>query len=75
MNITLNSFSNYAISFLKEEVLPTLTAQQKKILIISSIAFGFLAACYAISRCFKPQMEGSFNDDGGLDGPGKDQVF
>jgi len=55
--------------------LPTLTAQQKKILIISSNAFGFLGCMLCHKPLFKPQMEGSFNDDWGLDGPGKIKYF
>lgn len=51
MNIHLNSFSNYAVSFLKESVLPSLSAQHKKILVIVSLALGFLAACYALRHC------------------------
>lgn len=48
MNIHPNSFSNYAVSFFKESVLPSLTAQHKKILLITSIVFG-LAVCYMVS--------------------------
>ena len=51
MYINFHSFSNQAISSLKENILPTLTAQQKKILIIASIALGFLAALYLAARC------------------------
>lgn len=51
MNINFNSFSCYAVSFLKESILPSFTAQQKKILVIASIAFGVLAAWYVASRC------------------------
>ena len=42
MNSNLTSFSSYAVSFLKENVLSSLTAKQKKILIIASIAIGCL---------------------------------
>ena len=35
-----------------------MTPQQKKILVIASIAFGVLALCYAITRrCFKAGIE------------------
>lgn len=51
MNIHLNSFSNYAVSFLKESVLPSLSTQHKKILVIASLALGFWAACYALRHC------------------------
>ena len=56
MNINFNSFPSYAVSLLRENVLPSLTAQHKKILVIASIAFVFMAACYAVvyhCRCFK----------------------
>ena len=45
------SFSNYAVSLLKDQVLPSLTAQQKKILLVVSVAFSCLAALYVIYRC------------------------
>lgn len=61
MNINLNSFSNGVNLFFKESVLPSVTAQQKKILMIASIAFGFLVACYLANRYFfkaaSPQIE------------------
>ena len=57
MHINFHSFSNQAISSLKENILPTLTAQQKKILVIASIALGFLAALYlAGRRCFTAEL-------------------
>ncbi len=51
MNIYFDSISNCAAFFLKEKVFPVLSAQHKKILIIVSLAFGFLAACYALRHC------------------------
>src|ERR1700730_5427672 len=56
------SFSNYVISLLKDNVLPSLTAQQKKILLIASVAFSCLASCYLIYRCCfrtKPLTDGN----------------
>lgn len=46
----LCTFSNYTASLFKENVLPSLNAQQKRMVIIASLAFGFLATCYAISH-------------------------
>ena len=52
MNIKLNVFSDYAVSLFKENVLPSLTSQQKKIILIASIALGLLAAAwYFASKC------------------------
>ena len=51
MNIHLNSISNYSATFLKERILSSLTSQQKKIIVIASIAFGLLAALYLAIRC------------------------
>lgn len=58
MNISFNYLSAVAseTSFLfKERLLPSLTDQQKKILVIVSAALGFLIACYLIINhiCFK----------------------
>jgi hypothetical protein len=50
MNVNLNFFSNSALSFFRESVLPSLTARHKKILVVVSLAFGLLAACLAINR-------------------------
>lgn len=63
MNIHFNSLSNYTTSFFKESLLPTLTNQQKKILIIASVAFGFLAACYAMYHYAKRQKEPSDSNE------------
>lgn len=66
MNINFHSFSNYAISF-RDNIISSLNPQQKKILVIASVAFGILAACYAISRCcFKASIK---------DGPGKNSFL
>lgn len=61
------SFSSCAILFFKESILPTLTAQNKKILLIASAAIGFLAACYLAKRycCC------SFTYEPPLNGPGR----
>ena len=64
MYIKLNDFSRCTSAFLKESILPSFTAQQKKIILIASIALGILAAgWYVMSRC-------SFTTKP-LDGPGK----
>lgn len=52
MNIfqmNLHSLSNNAIALFKENLLPTLTTQQKKIVLIASCALGFLVTCFAIT--------------------------
>ena len=85
MNI-YSIFSSYAAPLFRENLLPALTAQQKKILIIASLAFGFITALYVASRCrFQAQLlngqgkitppngdvlEGEFKN-GKLNGPGK----
>ena len=51
MNINMSSFSSYAVSLFKQSVLPSLTSQQKKIILIASLAFGLLAVWYAACRC------------------------
>src|SRR5215207_2863382 len=57
MNIHFNSWDHYVMSSIKENVLPTLTAQQKKISIVVSLALAFLAACYVASHyCFKGKI-------------------
>jgi hypothetical protein len=64
MNIYFNHFSNHFISHLNESVLPSLTSQQKRILIVASIAFGVLAACLIACRCcFKLQISFISDDD------------
>lgn len=64
MYIKLNDFSYWTSAFLKESVLPSFTAHQRKIILIASIALGILAAgWYIISRCSYAAKP--------LDGPGK----
>lgn len=48
----LTSFPSHTVSLLQEKVMLSLSSQHKRILLIASCALGFLAACYAISRCF-----------------------
>src|SRR6476661_9444881 len=56
MDIYFQAFSNYAVTAFKEIILPTLTAQQKKICLIAALALGFLAASYLVRRyCFNTQ--------------------
>ncbi len=52
MNINFSLLSNNSVYFFKERVLPILTAQQKKIIAIASIAFGCLAAYYIWSHFY-----------------------
>ncbi len=53
MNIHLNSFSELPVSFIKQKFLLSLTPQQKKIVLLASIAFGFIALCVACLWRFK----------------------
>ena len=46
---SLNSLSHYMIPLFKQTILPSISVQQKKILLIASLAFSFLAACYLVS--------------------------
>lgn len=58
MNVNFNSLSSNALSFFKENVLSSLTDQQKKILIVASIAFSCLAACYLVRQwCLISKVE------------------
>ena len=50
--MNIHSFSISAVSFFREHFLPSLTAQQKKIILLASLAFGCLAACCAMRPCF-----------------------
>lgn len=50
MNISF--ITNNFLPCVNENVLPFFNNSVKKILIIASIAFGFLTACYVASRCF-----------------------
>jgi hypothetical protein len=57
MNICFNSIYSFS-SLLKESVIPSLTAQQKKIIAIAAIAFSCLAVCYIVMRscCFRAEQ-------------------
>lgn len=53
MNI-FNTSANYTFSFFKGSIFPTHTQQQKKILLVASLAIAFLTTCYFLYRhCFK----------------------
>lgn len=71
MNINFNFLFCHATSLFKESVLPFLTAQQKKILVVASIAFGLLSAYYLFGCCcFNATVKSSFppeDKDGILD--------
>ena len=57
MNINIPSFS-FAVYFFKESLMPSLSAQQKKIIIIASLALACLTACYMINRsCFRTKIK------------------
>ena len=50
---TLNSIPHYTAHFFKEAVLDSISIQQKKIILIASLAFSLLAAYYLIKHyCF-----------------------
>lgn len=51
MNISFRPFSDYSLSFVKEEGFLSLTDQQKKIALIFSMALSFLAICLVAARC------------------------
>lgn len=56
MNINITHFSTYAVFFFRERVIPSLTAQQEKIIIIASVSFGCLAASYLVYHfCLKSE--------------------
>lgn len=54
MNIQLTPLSTQTLIFLRDRILPSLTAQQKKVLMVATIVFAALAACYFVFRscCF-----------------------
>ena len=52
MNIFFNSITNHSIYFLKETVLPSLSAQRKKILVVVTIAFALLSALCLAGVCW-----------------------
>lgn len=54
----ISSFSNEIFSFSKEVIVRSLSDQEKRILLIVSVAFGFLAACYVAFRCYN-KFQGS----------------
>lgn len=52
----LNSFTCFCVCLLKEKILPSITQQQKKVLLVTSVAFACLAASYAFYfYCLKPK--------------------
>lgn len=60
MNINFQSIASQTVSLFKEHVLSSLTDQQKRILVIASLALSCLTLYYAISRfCFKANKLGS----------------
>lgn len=58
MNINISHVSNYMLSFFRENVPSSLSAQYKKILMVVSIALGFIAICYmAKKKWFNGKVE------------------
>jgi hypothetical protein len=59
MNINISHFSRNVVFFLRDNMFPSLTTQQRKIFfIIVSMAFGYLASCYLARRiCFKDALQ------------------
>lgn len=51
MTIDFHPYLNHATGFFKERLEISLTAQQKKILVIAALALSALALIYAVSRC------------------------
>lgn len=51
MNISLNSFSNYSLSFLNDKGIGSLTEQQKKIALIFSTVMALFIICLAATQC------------------------
>lgn len=50
---TFNYFYTSTTSFFRENALSFLTIQQQKIILITSLAFSCLAACYVMRRCYR----------------------
>lgn len=65
MNIHLNCLFNYGLSFFKENILSSLTAQKKKIIMVASAIFGCSVAYYVLKRCFK--VNEIIDEDGKLE--------
>lgn len=62
MNIQMNNFASHALFFMRESILPSLTAQQKKVLVIASIAFAWLAACYLMFQSCNFEVKNEDDD-------------
>jgi polyhydroxyalkanoate synthesis regulator phasin len=63
MNIRFSSISHEAVFFLKENLLPSLTALQKKIFIVVAIALSFYVAWSLFNRCIISFKAKPLNDD------------
>lgn len=57
-----NSLLHQTVSSFKEIVLPSLTDQQKKIMVIVSVAFAWLATVYLVSHYFAKKISTSDSD-------------
>ncbi len=53
MNIRNQLCANSSLSFIKEKILSLISEQNKKIIMIASLAFSCLATCYCIHRYFR----------------------
>lgn len=62
MNIQMNSLASHALFFMRESAVPSLTEKLKKILVIASIAFALLAACYLMLRSSKIEVKNEDDD-------------
>jgi hypothetical protein len=61
--MSIHSIPNYIVGCWKEQVLPSLTTEQKKLLAVAYLIFSCLAAYYVISRCFKAEVKTIPSDD------------
>jgi hypothetical protein len=57
MNTSFNIFSSYAVPLLKERIIPSLTILQNKIVVVVSLAFEFLTACYLFKERMNKQID------------------
>lgn len=66
MSVYFSSFSNHALSYLRQDVVSSLNVQQKKIIIIVTLAIACVAACFAyFCQCLKKDKKNSDSPDAG----------
>lgn len=57
MNLNLSPCSRWLVSSFRESVLPSFSGKFMKIVVVASLAFGLLAACYAAGcRCYERKI-------------------